>query len=305
MSVQSLQNGSLQLRELTVSNAYDSLATGYVAENTTITPDKITSPQITTDLLGIFSSTTTHPPVISTSNDNLNVSLYGGSSIQVAGTGGVFAAAITAGNTVKITNGVGSPNDVVLSCPQNDVLNVGGSVIATSVEILSSTGSVNLTAPVAGTLEVGGDVQCDAVGTPAVTLQNGANSTTLTASATTPNTLIVSGNLTVGSSISVPTYFGGIVAGRFTPPTPGAWNCAATAVTQIVLPAFNFAPSAGYLNCPYFFQVQTNNNIIANVVNYSITQASNQVTITIQVANAQATTAGVSSISVLGVNPSA
>ena len=41
MSVQSLQNGSLQLRELTVSNAYDSLATGYVAESTTITPQSI------------------------------------------------------------------------------------------------------------------------------------------------------------------------------------------------------------------------------------------------------------------------
>jgi len=108
MSVQSLQNGSLQLRELTVSNAYDSLATGYVAESTTITPQSINT-----------------------------------------GTGSLITNNLTVGSAITITNGLGQPNDVVLSCSSNNVLNVAATVQADTVEttslVLQSAGDPDTT----------------------------------------------------------------------------------------------------------------------------------------------------------------
>jgi hypothetical protein len=315
MADRSLFNEDLTLSKLTVNNSTSSSASGYVATSTTIVPDKITSPQLAVDLLGIFSPTSPNPPVISSSNNNLIVDLYGTAIVQVNGTGGVSAGALKAGNTITITDGFGNPNDVVLSCPQNNVLNVAGSVIATNVELLSSIGSVNLTAPAGNTLEVSGNLQAvGAVATPDLILQNGANSTTLTASSTTNNTLVVPGNMTVGNSITLPqnafafvsspTFSGGVASAHFTPPTPGAWDCGPGTVTPIVLPAFTFNPVTSALNCPYFFTVQTSNNVTVSVASYSLAQVGTQVTMTLQIANLQAAGGAVVSISVLAFNPS-
>ena len=274
MSVQSLQNSSLQLRELTVSNAYDSLATGYVAESTIITPQSINT-----------------------------------------GTGSLITNNLTVGSDLTITDGLGSLNDVVLSCPQNNVLNVAGSTITTNVELSSSTGNVNLTAPSGNTLQVGGNLQAIGSVTSAnLTLISGANSTTLTQSSTANNTLVVSGDLAVGNSITLPsnafafisspTFSGGVASARFTPPTPGAWDCGAGTVTPIVLPSFTFNPVTSVANCPYFFTVQTSNNITVSVASYSLAQVGSQVTMTLQIANLQAVGGAVVSISVLAFNPS-
>jgi hypothetical protein len=274
MSVQSLQNGSLQLRELTVSNAYDSLATGYVAESTTITPDKITSPQIATDLLGLFSSTTTHPPVISTANDNLIVDLYGNAVIQVSGTGGMSAPSITAGNTITIQNGTGSPNDVVLSCPTN------------------------------GTLNVGGNVQADAVGTEALNLQSGASSVSLT-----NITGIISTNypIATNSSVSANTFIGGIVSAVWTPASPIACAPGLYTATTCVIP--NFPTNIVATSCAFFFQIQSTNAqagcVPVVVPTYTVVQAGTNLTLGIYFSTAVGSAgAAIENVSILIVNPS-
>jgi hypothetical protein len=267
MSDKTLFNQDLTLNSLTVNNSIDQNASGYVATSTTINPDKITSPQLAVDLLGIFSDTSPNPPVLSTVNNNLLLNLYGNANMQVAGTGGVVASAFTAGNTVTIQNGTGSPNDVVLSCPQNNVLNVAGSVITSAVEILSSTGNVNLTAPTASTLQVGGNVQAEGLAGTALILQNGVNSTTLSQSSTANNTLVLAGDLNVNGDITTPLtsagsvssflYKGGIIAANWVPATPII--CAPGLYTGTTFTIPNVPTNINYANCVYSFQCQALN----------------------------------------------
>jgi hypothetical protein len=304
MADRSLYNEDLTLSKLTVDNSTSSQASGYVATSTTIVPNKVTSPQVATDLLGLFSTTTTHPPVISTANDNLIVSLYGDADIQITGTtGGLSAPAITAGNTVTIQNGTGSPNDVVLSCPQNDVLNVGGSVIATSVELLSSTGSVNLTAPTNGTLTVGGNVQCAAVGTTQVTFQNGSSNLTVN---NTNGVISTISPIATSSSVSATTFIGGMVCANWVPASPIA--CSPGLYTSTTCVIQNVPTNINYANCVYSFQAQAINAQTGCVPvvfpSYTATLNGNDLTLTIYISVAAGTaSAAINYIGIMIINP--
>ena len=309
MSDRTLFNQDLILNKLTVNNSIDSSASGYVAESTTITAGGLQNNSIATNELTLTNATA--PDVTLT---NANGTVYTPDSVNVNGTL-TTNASVTIGNTLILKNGPTSPNDVVLSCPQNDVLNVAGSTITTNVQLISSTGNVNLSAPSGATLQVGGNLQATGSVTSAnLTLVSGVNSTTLTQSSTANNTLVVSGDLQVGNSItlannafafvSAPTFLGGVASARFTPPTPGAWDCGPGTVTPIVLPSFTFNPVISVQNCPYFFTIQTSNNVTVSVASYSLAQVGTQVTMTLQVANLQAAGGAVVSISVLAFNPS-
>jgi len=317
MSDKTLFNQDLTLNSLTVNNSIDSNASGYVAQSTTVNPDKITSPQLAVDLLGIFSTTSPNPPVLSSSNNNLIVDLYGTALMQVNGTGGVYAGAIKSGNTVTIQNGFGNPNDVVLSCPQNNVLNVAGSVITTNVEILSSTGNVNLTAPAGSTLQVGGNVQAEALAGTALILQNGVNSTTLSQSSTANNTLVVAGDLQVGNSITLPenqyafvsspVFTGGLISCVYTPATPVA--CLPGLYTAINCNIQNVPTNININTCAFFFQLQSPNSfngcVPVCVPAYQATRNGTTISLSIAVSNAPcASGATINSVSIFIVNPS-
>jgi len=229
---------------------------------------------------------------------------------------------------VTLQNGANSVT-LTASSTADNVLNVAGSVITTNLEVSSPAGYANLSIsdnvagnPLVVSTSGGGGLYVNGAGVfsngltvdGAVTLIGGANSVTLTASSSADNTLVVPGDMTVGNSITLPTnasafissptFSGGVASALFTPPTPGAWDCGPGTVTQIVLPPFYFNPAAGVLNCPYFFTIQTSNNVTVSVANYSLAQVNFEVTITIQVANLQAAGGAVVSISVLTFNPS-
>lgn len=304
MADRSLFNEDLTLSKLTVDNSTSSQASGYVATSTTIVPNKITTPQVAADLIGLFSSTTTHPPVISTANDNLIVSLYGDADIQITGTtGGLSAPSIIAGNTITIQNGTGSPNDVVLSCPQNNVLNVGGSVVTTAVELLSSTGNVNLTAPVAGTLDVSGNVQCDAVGTQQITLQNGSSNLTVN---NTNGIISTNSPIATNSSVSANTFIGGMVCANWVPASPLA--CAPGAYTSTTCVIQNVPTSINYANCVYSFQAQAINAQTGCVPvvfpSYTATLNGSNLTLTIYISVAAGSaSAAINYIGIMIINP--
>ena len=299
MSDKTIYNQDLVLNKLVVSNSTDSEASGYVATSTTITPDKITAPQLAVDLIGLFSDTTTNPPLISTSNNNLNVQLYGNANVQVSTgtTGGLVAPAITAGNTLTIQNGSGSPNDVVLSCPLNDTLNVNGTVNATSVGIISPAGSVGLTAGASNTLIVGGNVQADAVGTESLSLQSGASSVSLTN---------ITGIISTNSSVSANTFIGGIVCANWVPASPIA--CAPGLYTSTTCVIQNVPTSINYANCVYSFQAQAINAQTGCVPvvfpSYTATLNGNDLTLTIYISVAAGSAgAAINYIGIMIINP--
>jgi hypothetical protein len=303
MSDKTIFNQDLVLNQLVISNSTDSAASGYVPQSTTITPAGITSATVSTSEVVLTATGFADVSIM-----NVNGSIYTPNALNVNGTI-TTNNGVSVGTVLTIKNGAGSPNDVSLTCPQDNVLSVAGSVIASNVELVSPAGTVNLTAEANSTLVVGDNIQSTSL-----TLTNGANSATLTQSSTADNTLEVSGDMTVGNSITLPTnafafissptFSGGVASARFTPPTPGAWDCGAGTVTPIVLPPFYFNPATSVLNCPYFFTIQTSNNITVSVASYSMAQVNFEVTITIQVANLQAVVGSVVSISVLTFNPS-
>lgn len=317
MSDKSLFNQNLILNSLVVNNDIYMDVSSYVPTSTTIVPDKITSPQLAVDLIGLFSDTTANPPLISTSNNNLNVELYGNANLQITGTtGGVVAPALTAGNTIKITNGVGNPNDVVLSCPQNDVLNVGGSVIASSVEILSSTGNVNLTVPVANTLEIGGNVQATgALASTTLTLQNGVNSASMIANPVNNNTVNVLNNLNVNGTITTPltssgiitafVYRGGIIAANWVPSSP--IPCGVGLYTATTFTIQNVPTNINYDNCVYSFQPQCINLQSGcgsvTLPSYTTSLNGSTLTITLYINNAGPSGVAINYIGVIIINP--
>jgi len=236
--------------------------------------------------------------------------------MQVNGTGGVYANAIKAGNTVTIQNGFGSPTDVVLSCPQDNVLNVAGSVITTNVQLSSSVGSVNLTVPVNGTLEVGGNVQATgALASTTLTLQNGVNSASMIANPVNNNTVNVLNNLNVNGNITAPLttgtyissfmYMGGIIATNWVPATPIV--CGAGLYTGTTFTIENVPTNIPYSACVYSFQCQATNlqGGCGGVTFPSYTTSLNgtTLTITLYINNSGTVGASIEYIGVIIINP--
>jgi len=227
-------------------------------------------------------------------------------------------ASVTIGNTLILKNGPTSPNDVVLSCPQNDVLNVGGSTITTNVQLISSTGNVNLSAPSGSTLQVGGNLQATGAVTSAnLTLVSGVNSTTITQSSTADNTLVVSGDMTVGNSITLPEnqyafvsspiFTGGLISCVYTPATPVV--CLPGLYTAINCNIQNVPTNININTCAFFFQLQSPNSfngcVPVCVPAYQATRSGTTISLAIAVSNAPgASGATINSVSIFIVNPS-
>jgi len=260
MADRSLYNEDLTLSKLTVNNSTSSAASGYTAQQTVITPTAITATNLSGNAL--FLNATGFPSTVMT-----NVNGVMSSDNAIASNDYLYGADITCAGNLTIKQSPTIANDVVLSCPQNDVLNVGGSVIASGIGITSQAGAVSLSAGANSTLIVGNIVQTDAVGTEIVTLQNGANSTTLSASASVNNTAIASGNLTVGNattgtitagnSVVSPLFKGGIVCANWVPATP--ISCAPGLFTSTTCVIQNVPTNLNYANCVYSFQAQALN----------------------------------------------
>jgi hypothetical protein len=102
MSVQSLQNGSLQLRELTISNAYESQATSYEAFSSIITPTDITTPVINAPYIFVRTSPSQYVELINPSSSVLEIL----GSIKTIGLIDSTGSSGTAGQ-VPTANGLG------------------------------------------------------------------------------------------------------------------------------------------------------------------------------------------------------
>jgi hypothetical protein len=307
MADRSLFNEDLTLSKLTVNNSTSSSASGYVPQSTVITAGGM-------DISEITLTSATYPDV---TISNANGTVYTPDSMNVNGTI-TTNASVSIGNTLILKNGFSSPNDVVLSCPQNDVLNVAGSTITTNVQLISSTGNVNLSAPAGSTLQVGGNVQATGAVTSAnLTLVTGANSTTLTQSSTDNNTLVVSGDLEVGNSITLPEnafafvssplYTGGLISCVYTPASPVV--CGPGLYTAINCNIQNVPTNININNCAFFFQLQCTNAlggcVPVVVPAYTATRSGTTISLGISVSNAPgASGATVNKVSIFIVNPS-
>ena len=145
MSVQSLQNQSLELRELTVSNAFESQATGYVAQSTTITPSSITTPAITS----------TDGIIIGTQPTDVTLSCATAGTLAVGG-------GISTLSSIEIGNGTNIP--ATLSCATgstNKVLILQNALqidngVTIPVALSCATGAVNSVLTVTGNIQVTG-----------------------------------------------------------------------------------------------------------------------------------------------------
>jgi hypothetical protein len=311
MSDKTLFNQDLILNSLTVNNSKDSNATGYVAEATIITAGTIQNNALATNQLTLTSSTS--PDVVLS---NLNGTVYTSNSMGVNGTL-TTNSHLVVGTDITITNGAGSANDVLLSCPQNDTLNIAGSTITTGLSLLSSTGNVNLTTSSADSLTVVGSVNSLSVSTPSLTLTNGVNSTTLTQSSTANNTLVVAGDLEVGNSITLPEnqyayvsspiFSGGLISCVYTPAVPVV--CAPGLYTAINCNIQNVPTNINITACAFFFQLQCINAlggcVPVCVPAYTVTRAGTTISLGIAISNAPgASGATVNNVSIFIVNPS-
>lgn len=121
MSVASLNNGSLQLSELVISNEKYSNATGYVASSS------VFSSSTNGTYLNIDGNIVAEGGVLTLGTAPASVTLTGSTGNVSVGGG------ITTTNTVTApTISVGTaPVDVGLSCTTNNVLAIGGSATAT------------------------------------------------------------------------------------------------------------------------------------------------------------------------------
>jgi hypothetical protein len=312
MSDKTLFNQDLVLNKLTVNNSIDANASGYVAESTIINAGGLQNNTIATNELTLTNATA--PDATLT---NVNGTVYTPNSVNVDGTI-TTNASVAIGNTLILKNGPTSPNDVVLSCPQNNVLNVAGSTITTNVSLLSSTGNVNLTAPSGNTLLVGGNVQATGAVTSAnLTLVSGVNSTTLTQSSTDDNTLVVTGDLQVGNSITLPqnafafvsspVFTGGLISCVYTPAVPVV--CGPGLYTAINCNIQNVPTNININTCAFFFQLQCINAlggcVPVCVPAYTATRSGTTISLGIAVSNAPgASGATVNNVSIFIVNPS-
>jgi hypothetical protein len=146
MSVQSLQNQSLTLRELTVSNAYDSQASGYVAQSTTITPAGFTATSVVTDTVVITGGGSTSSTALSTNSGNgLVVSTASNAGLSLSSPLGGFSIIARSGYA-EITEEVQVPSIVT----DTVVITGGGSASSTALSTNSGNGLVISTASNAG-----------------------------------------------------------------------------------------------------------------------------------------------------------
>jgi hypothetical protein len=183
MSVQSLQNGSLQLRELTISNAYESQASGYVPETTTInsvgisTTGPIVTPQI------IF------PGTNSVSWSNMAGQLRSPNIISVPqiNLGDLVTPTVLTSQTTETTN--------TLS------INEGGGALAVS-QIYDSTGSLGTEGQI---LEINGDGKIEWTNTAPGGITSVGAGTGISVTGTTDITITNTGitSIEAGTGISV------------------------------------------------------------------------------------------------------
>jgi len=116
MSAQSLNNNSLQLRELTISNEYDSKATGYVPKTTTISSNSINTNEISTNSVYLTGS-----------------NVVGNPSIQAANSD-IYLITQTGGGVVLET----PTSAVTLSSPTQNVLQVQGQLNCNTINASTS-----------------------------------------------------------------------------------------------------------------------------------------------------------------------
>ena len=310
MSDKTLFNKDLVLNSLVINNAIDSNASGYVPQQTVINDTSIT----TTNLSGsaLFLNTPNFP---ATSLTNINGVMS--SNQAIASNDYLFGQNVNVGNNLTIKNNTLPTNDVVLSCPNNSVLNVGGELIATNIGLVSSTGNVNLTAPSAGALNVGGTIQCTTLGTPDVVLQNGTNQSVLSASPSLNNTILASGNLFVGNgtvgtitaglNVSSPLFSGGIICANWVPASNIV--CAPGLYTSTTCVIQNVPTNINYANCVYSFQAQALNAQTAclpvSFPSYTATLNGNNLTLQIYIslASGGSNNIAINYIGIMIINP--
>jgi hypothetical protein len=199
MSVQSLQNQPLELRELTVSNAYEAQATGYVAQSTIISPSSVSSAEIS------ISNGITIPPTLSastTANNTLVISkqlqIANGTTIPV-----LLSSSETVNNALSVQE-IELPNadPTLYSYITNSAGGVGLSSAASASPLVLSQGTVSssLSVPTTNGLSIDGQMTAQSLA-----IDNGVTiPPTLTASTNGNNTLIISDVLQISNGITVP-----------------------------------------------------------------------------------------------------
>lgn len=323
MSDKTLFNQNLVLNQLTVNNSTDSNSSGYVAKSTTITPEGILNngSLSTTELI------LTNPDFPSVSLNNFSGIIATPNSLGVSGSISSNSS-ITASTNLIITNGVGSPNDVALSCPQNDVLNVGGSVIATNLALNNSDASVSLTPSANNTLAISSTVQTPTLSVSSGGTFSGITNNTITVKPNAPGSLLLyqggtstnnvylscpnQGQLLIGGggvagSLSVPIYTGGMLSTVWTPASPIA--CAPGLYTGVSCNIQGVPASLNVGTCAFFFQVQSTNAqggcVPVVVPSYNAVLNGTVLTLTIYISVANGTNgAAVNSINILMINAS-
>jgi hypothetical protein len=302
MSDKTVFNQDLVLNKLVVSNSTDSEASGYVAQSTTITPAGITSGAISTSEIVL-----TATGFADVSINNTNGTVYTPDNLGVDGSI-TTNSSISVANTLTILTGVGSPDDVVLSCPVNDILNVGGSVNATAINlgntvtITNGVGNPNdviLSCSANNTLNVAGTVE-----TTSLALQSTGNPDTILANI---SGIISSNNaIATNSYVNALTFGVGMVSAVWTPATPII--CAPGLYTGTTCVISNFPTNVVATSCAFFFQLQSPNAtggcVPISVPTYTVVQAGTNVTLGIFISNAPgASGATIENISILIVNP--
>jgi len=179
MSDKTIFNQDLTLNSLTINNATDSQATGYVPKSTTVSGGQINTSTISTNSVYL-------------TGDNV----VGNPSIQAAGSD-IYLITQTGGGVVLET----PSSAVTLSCPTNNVLQV--QEVNTNTLLLGSSGSqVTLTAPAQNELSFFGQLNCNTIN-----IASGGNITTPLVSTTnlsTTNITNVYFGVSHNNNISVP-----------------------------------------------------------------------------------------------------
>jgi hypothetical protein len=214
MSVASLNNGSLQLSELVISNSKYSNATGYVASSSSFS-SSVTGTDLnlglgTIDTGGITSTGPVSGTIFTTTS--------GGTSTF----DNVNMGALTLGN---------APIDIQLSCSDNNVLAIDGSCTASG----PVSGTIfTTTAAGTSTFDDVNIVSALTLGTAPIDIQ---------LSCSTNNVLAIDGSCTASGSFSAPFFGGGMYSGLYSSPTLIAANSSAT----VTIGSIPFNPISGWV----------------------------------------------------------
>jgi len=174
MSDKTIFNQDLTLNSLTINNAIDSNASGYVPKSTTVSNGQINTSNIITNSVYL-----TGPNVV------------GNPSVQAAGSN-IYLITQSGGGVVLET----PSSAVTLSCPTQNVLQV--QEVNTNTLLLGSSGSqVSLTAPSQNNLSFFGQLDCNNIN-----IASGGNITS--PSLTTTNITNVYFGVSQNNSVSVP-----------------------------------------------------------------------------------------------------